>query len=201
MDDITSILLSKDLLKKSLMKSHGQSEGLVASRGRSVERSRNGGDLSSSCRRKSKGLSKSRSGNKGIQCRYCKEFGYFKWDCPKLKRKRDKQDDDNNGDNYSAASVAVADGDSVVSGELLVVIADNSSIGQCTSSTLTDCDMSFNTDVRHVVGLKKNLISFKALDRKGYKFVTQSYQIKVFRGSLCVMKAHTTRDTYDIYFL
>ena len=43
------------------------------------------------------------------------------------------------------------------------------------------------TDVRHVVGLKKNLISFKALDRKGYKFVTHSYQIKVFRGSLCVI--------------
>ena len=57
------------------------------------------------------------------------------------------------------------------------------------------------TDVRHVVGLKKNLISFKALDRKGYKFVTHNYQIKVFRGSLCVMKALTTPDTYDLYFL
>jgi len=57
------------------------------------------------------------------------------------------------------------------------------------------------TDVRHVVGLKKNLISFKALDRKGYKFVTHNYQIKVFRGSLCVMKALTTPDTDDLYFL
>ena len=56
-------------------------------------------------------------------------------------------------------------------------------------------------DVRHVVGLKKNLISFKALDRKGYKFVTHNYQIKVFRGSLCVMKALTTPDTDDLYFL
>jgi hypothetical protein len=55
--------------------------------------------------------------------------------------------------------------------------------------------------VRHVVGLTKNLISFKALDRKGYKFVTQKYQIKVFRGSLCVMKALTTVDTDDLYLL
>jgi len=57
------------------------------------------------------------------------------------------------------------------------------------------------TYVRHVVGLKKNLISFKALDRKGYKFVAHNYQIKVFRGSLCVMKALTTPYTDDLYFL
>jgi len=156
--------------------------------------------------------------------------------------------------------VAAADADSVGSGELLVVSADSSSVGQCASSTLVDCDMSFSTgwildsacsyhmcphiewfatyeslnggsvsmgndtkcrvvgigtiklkmfdgivrtltDVRHVVRLKKNLISFKALDQKGYKFVTHNYQIKVFRGSLCVMKALTTPDTDDLYFL
>ena len=56
------------------------------------------------------------------------------------------------------------------------------------------------TYVRHVVGLKKNLISFKALDRKGYKFVTHNYHIKVFRGSLCVMKAITTPDIDDLFF-
>jgi hypothetical protein len=38
-------------------------------------------------------------------------------------------------------------------------------------------------DVSHVVGMKKNFISFKVLDHKGYKFVTHSYQMKVFRGS------------------
>jgi hypothetical protein len=48
-------------------------------------------------------------------------------------------------------------------------------------------------DVRHVVVLKKNLISFKALDQKGYKFVTRSYQIKVFRGSLCVIGTYYSR--------
>jgi hypothetical protein len=31
--------------------------------------------------------------------------------------------------------------------------------------------------------------------------VTRKYQIKVFRGSLCVMKAHSTPDTINLYFL
>lgn len=57
-----------------------------------------------------------------------------------------------------------------------------------------DC-MMCTQDVRHVVGLKKNLIPFKTLDRKGYKFVTHSFQIKVFRDSLCVMKALTTPES------
>ena len=142
MDDITSILLSKDLLKKSRMESHGQSEGLVVSRGRSIERGHSGGDASGGGRRKSKGCLKSRSG-KGIQCRYCKDFGHFKWDCPKLKKKGDKQGDGGKGENSSTASVVVADGDSVESGELLVVSADNSSVGQCASTTtnMTFCDV------------------------------------------------------------
>lgn len=111
MDDITFILLSKDLLKKSRMESNGQSESLVVSRGRSIKHGHSGGDASGSGRRKSKGRSKSRSGNKGIQCRYCKDFGHFKWDCPKLKKKRVKQGDGSKGENSSTSSVAVADGD------------------------------------------------------------------------------------------
>jgi hypothetical protein len=149
----------------------------------------------------------------------------MKWDCPKLKKKRDKQDDGNKGDNSSSATVAVAGGDSVESGELHVVSVDSSLIGHCASSALADCDMSFSTgwildsacsyhmcphrewfatyeplnggsvsmgndtkcrvvgigtirfrvfdgivraliDVRHVVGQKKNLISFKALIKR-----------------------------------
>ena len=40
--------------------------------------------------------------------------------------------------------MAVADGDSVESGELLVSV-DSSSVGQCASSTSIDCNMSFST--------------------------------------------------------
>jgi hypothetical protein len=69
----------------------------------------------------------------------------MKWDCPKLKKKRDKQDDGNKGDNSSTATIAVADGDSVESSELLIVSVDSSSVGHCASSASTDCDMSFST--------------------------------------------------------
>jgi len=63
MDDITSILLSKDLLRKSHMES-GQSEGLDVNRGRSRERGHSDGDASGSGRGKSKGRSKSRQATK-----------------------------------------------------------------------------------------------------------------------------------------
>ena len=256
MDDATSILLSKDLLKKTRMESHGEGEGLVVTRGRSVERGYSGDDAAYSKGKKSKSRSKSRSGKKGIRFNYCKELGHIKWHCPKLKKKRDKQGDGNKSDT-SSASVAASYGSS---GELLIASADFSSNQHCASSASAGCDMSFSTgwvldsgcsyhmcphrewfatyepltggsvsmgndtkckvvgigtirfkmydgtnytltDVRHVVGLRKNLISFKALDRKGYKFVTHNYQIKVFRGSLCVMKALTIPDTDDLYFL
>jgi hypothetical protein len=258
-DDITSILMSKKLLKKSCLESNVEGEGLVANHGRSKGHGHDAGGSSNSDRRKSKGLSKSCSGKNEICCHYCKELGHINWCCPKLKKKK-KKDKENNGrkaDDSSSATMAVADNDTRKYGDLLIVSADGSSVGQCSSSV---CDMSFKTgwvldfacsyhmcphrewsatyepmnggltfygqqhkvqggwywhnqiqlfdgiictliDVRHVVGLTKNLISFKALDRKGYKFVTQKYQIKVFRGSLCVMKAITTPDTDDLYLL
>jgi len=63
MDDITSILLSKDLLRKSNMES-GQSKGLVVSRGRSTKCGHSGDGASGSGRGKSKGRSKSRQATK-----------------------------------------------------------------------------------------------------------------------------------------
>lgn len=84
-------------------------------------------------------------GNK-IWCRYCKEYVHIKWDCPKLKKNRDKQGDGNKCENSSVANVAVADGDDLVdSSELLVVSVDTSSVGHCASSASVSYDMSFNT--------------------------------------------------------
>lgn len=261
MDDITSILLSKDLLKKTRLENHGEGEGPFVNRGRSIDRGHGSGDSSSNGRRKSKGRSKSCScSNNDIICNCCKGAGHIKWNCPKLKKNKDKENNGSKGENSSSASVAVADDDSSECGDLLVVTADCLSVGHCVSSVSADCDMSFSTgwildsacsyhmcphrqwfatyeplnggsvsmgnntkcrvvgigtirfklfdgiirtltNVCHVVGLTKNLISFKVLDWKGYKFVTHRYQMKVFRGSLCVMKALTTPDTDDLYFL
>lgn len=45
------------------------------------------------------------------------------------------------------------------------------------------------TSVRHVPDLKKILISLGVLDSDGYKFTGQDGVLKVFKGSLVVMKA------------
>jgi hypothetical protein len=93
MDDITSILMSKNLLKTSHLESNVEGEGLVANRGRSKDHGHDVGGSSNNGRRKSKGLSKSRSGKNEICCHYCKELGHIKWYCLKLKKKKKKEKD------------------------------------------------------------------------------------------------------------
>ena len=45
------------------------------------------------------------------------------------------------------------------------------------------------TDVRHVPGMKRNLLSCSTFDRKGYKYYGGDGVLKVSKGSLIVMKA------------
>ncbi|KAG8475436.1 hypothetical protein CXB51_032203 [Gossypium anomalum] len=44
------------------------------------------------------------------------------------------------------------------------------------------------SDVRHVLELKRNLISLSTLDSKGYRYTAESGVLKIFKGSLVVMK-------------
>ena len=54
------------------------------------------------------------------------------------------------------------------------------------------------TSVRHVPDLKKNLISLGVLDLDGYKFAGQNGVLKVFKGTLVVMKAEKVRFIYRL---
>ena len=45
-------------------------------------------------------------------------------------------------------------------------------------------------DVRHVLDLKRNLISLSALHAKGYKYTSESGVLKYIKGALVVMKGH-----------
>ena len=45
-------------------------------------------------------------------------------------------------------------------------------------------------DVRHVPGLKRNLISSSTLDAKGYKYTGEGGVLKISKGALVVMKGH-----------
>jgi hypothetical protein len=44
------------------------------------------------------------------------------------------------------------------------------------------------TDVRHVIELRKNLISLVVLDTRGYKSIVQGGVMKVYKGILLFMK-------------
>jgi hypothetical protein len=145
MDDITSIVMSKDLIMKSRLGNNVEGEILVASHGRSKDHGHDVGGSSKSGRRKSKGRSKSRMGKDEIDCYYCKELGHIKWDCPKLNKNKDKENNGSKGDNSSSPTVVVADNDTGEYGDLLIVSEDGSSVGQCASGVSTGCDMSFNT--------------------------------------------------------
>ena len=43
-------------------------------------------------------------------------------------------------------------------------------------------------DVRHILDLKRNLISLSTLDSKGYKYTSEGGVLKISKGALAVMK-------------
>ena len=47
-------------------------------------------------------------------------------------------------------------------------------------------------DVRHVLDLKRNLISLSTLDAKGYKYTGEGGVLKISKGALVVIKGHVT---------
>ena len=54
------------------------------------------------------------------------------------------------------------------------------------------------TDVRHVLELRKNLISMGVLDDVGYKFAVQGGVMKISKGILVVMKANRVGNLYKL---
>lgn len=44
------------------------------------------------------------------------------------------------------------------------------------------------TEVRHIPMMRRNLVSLDTLDKKGYRYSDKYGVLKVFRGSLVVMK-------------
>ncbi|KAG8478786.1 hypothetical protein CXB51_028618 [Gossypium anomalum] len=55
------------------------------------------------------------------------------------------------------------------------------------------------SDVRHVLELKRNLISLSTLDSKGYRYIVESGVLKIFKGFFIVMKGQ--RKTIKLYVL
>jgi len=51
-------------------------------------------------------------------------------------------------------------------------------------------------NIRHVLGLKKNLISISVLDSIGYKIVTEGGVMKVMKGTLIILQCDKIRSLY-----
>ena len=58
--------------------------------------------------------------------------------------------------------------------------------------------MSTLIEVRHVLDLKKNLISLSTLDAKGYRYSRKGGVLKVSKGTFVVLKGQLARGIYSL---
>jgi len=54
------------------------------------------------------------------------------------------------------------------------------------------------TNVRHILDLKRNLLSLRALEARGYKFSGADGGIKVTKGSIMILKGERTKNFYKL---
>ncbi|PKI66112.1 hypothetical protein CRG98_013520 [Punica granatum] len=79
----------------------------------------------------------------------------------------------------------------------LMVTCDIVGIGEVRIKSNTSSEMLL-VDVRHVSGLKKNLISLGTLDKLGYKYRCQGGVIRIPKGALVVMKGPLQKSIYVV---
>ncbi|GKV37057.1 hypothetical protein SLEP1_g45126 [Rubroshorea leprosula] len=189
MEDVKAALNSRELKKKvSGDKSGDQAAGLVI-RGRQNNRTFN-----------KRGKSRSKSKAKHARCYECNETGHFKKNCPKLKEKKAEKSGDAN---IASFSDNLDDEDCVLSISTnssatgTVVLGDDTTlpivgIGNIQIKMYDGMVRTFK--VRHVPGLKKNLISMSKLDSKGCRYSCEGGVLKVSKGALVILKGKKVGD-------
>ncbi|GJW84274.1 retrovirus-related pol polyprotein from transposon TNT 1-94 [Tanacetum coccineum] len=156
LEDVRSILHSQELRHQASGTSESQLVGLSATgqdRGRNRTQKGKGKG-----RYKDRSKSRPRGTNPQDTCNYCKEEGYWKFNCPKIKEKG------------QVAAVAKDDSRSE---------RDVFDDGHVFMGNDSPCK---------VVDLKKNLISLGVLDSKGFKYTSENGVLRVSNGALVVMK-------------
>ncbi|KAG8498899.1 hypothetical protein CXB51_005256 [Gossypium anomalum] len=190
-DEVYDSLTSYDKMKHLVVKPDSQGEGLIVrgrqdrnaddDRGRTQERNHRG---------KSKGRSK--SSNRGKTCNFCKKKGHIKSECYKLQNKIKREAANQKGkqpENSGEADVVEDYSD----GELLVASVNDSKVSE---EWILDSGYTFhmspNRDwfttyetVSEGVVLIGNNASCKIV---GYRYTAESGVLKIFKGSLVVMK-------------
>ncbi|KAG6425107.1 hypothetical protein SASPL_115531 [Salvia splendens] len=194
MEDVQSVLhIREDRQQAASSATENQASGLSAT----------GTGQKKSGKKKSKSKGESKGFQPGDICRYCKEPGHWKYDCPKKKKKEGKKWDAN-----GLATVAEADDlDSEVSLALVaddqphnndidgdnITMANNAickvvGIGYIRIRTYDGVFCTLN-DVRHVPQMTKNLISLSTFDSKGFSFKGEGGVMHIMKGSKVVLTA------------
>ena len=172
-----------------------------------------------------KGKSRSKSRNRRGKCHYYKREGHWKIECSKLKEKKEVDIGNTTtvaeGDDIvlSVATTLVGDAwiiDSGYSYQMcpnrdwfttyqpieggVVLMGNNISckvvgIGSIRIK-MHDGVVRTLTNVRHILDLKKNLISLGTLDSQGCKYCTEGGVLRVCKGSLIVIKGKLVNGLY-----
>ena len=169
-DDVVSVILSKEMRRKSTSETSGN-ELTMESRGRQNKRGRNPGN-----RGKSKnGRSKSKFGK--IECWNCGKKGHLKKYCRAPKKKGERQQE-----TTQEANVA---GD--VLQDALILALDNTS----------DYWVAWLLkDVRHILSMKRNLISTGKLGDNSCLSTFGETWCKITKGSLVISKGDRVGTLY-----
>ncbi|VFQ76117.1 unnamed protein product [Cuscuta campestris] len=157
-----------------------------------------------------------KSSSKSFRCYYCDEEGHFKRDCPK--RRKEKKDG-------KTPVTAVAESSNQESEEDLFLATAKSLVKE-KFDTYQTCDggavkmangarskiagvgtvqvrmfdgvVRTLTGVKHVPGLKGNLISLGALDSEGCRMFAQGGVLKISRGAMVVAKGVLSKGLYKL---
>ncbi|KAH9647728.1 hypothetical protein KPL70_025300 [Citrus sinensis] len=173
-DDVAASVLNEESRRKNKenrQTSSQQAEALSMTRGRSTERGPSGSH--------NHGRSKSKS-KKNVKCYNCGKKGHVKKECWSNQKRREGKEPES-----SNAQGCVARGSVYMGDDHALEIAGIGTI----KIKMFDGTIRTIEEVRHVNGLKKNLLSLGQMDSHGYKTHVENGIMKIVKGELVLMKA------------
>uniref|UniRef100_A0A2N9J8T4 CCHC-type domain-containing protein n=1 Tax=Fagus sylvatica TaxID=28930 RepID=A0A2N9J8T4_FAGSY len=188
LEEVTSALLSHSKMKQDGDDSQG--DGLVVHSESNRNRNKSRGSNSNKERSQSRSRAK-----KDVECFYCHKKGHYKNQCKELKQHLEERKNEKKAAE-SASVIEEKSDDNEVDGDLLSV---SSVIGISTMKIkIFDGVVRVFEDVRHILDLRKNLISLGVLDDLGYSYSTKGGVMKITKGTLLVMKGRKVNQLYRL---